>query len=168
MTDGSFYEEGSCILTPRAFDFVLAMELKRAVRSQDFLTLVSLEMRREWDGITVAADDGTLCEVGQIIAKEVRGTDFVGHVGEGTLDLVLLNCGFEVSVRVVQRVGARILPYQFPTALRIAVGAACYPAHASDAPSLMRQAAARPLVNWRGGTDILDSVALPAKKRAES
>ena len=37
------------------------------------------------------------------------------------------------------------------TPLRIAVGAACYPTHAVDAPSLRRQAATRPIVNWRGG-----------------
>ena len=41
--------------------------------------------------------------------------------------------------------------YEFATALRIAVGAACYPTHAVDAESLKRQAMSRPIVNWRGG-----------------
>ena len=35
-----FFEEGSRLLTPAAFEFVLDGELKRAVRSQNFLTLV--------------------------------------------------------------------------------------------------------------------------------
>ena len=39
MTSSSFYEEGSNVLTPGAFEFVLDAELKRAVRSQNYLTL---------------------------------------------------------------------------------------------------------------------------------
>ena len=37
-----FFAEGSRLLTPNAFEFVLDGELKRAVRSQNFLTLVVL------------------------------------------------------------------------------------------------------------------------------
>jgi hypothetical protein len=47
---------------------------------------------------------------------------------------------------------SRIEHYEFPTALRIAVGAACYPTHANDAGALKREAMARPIVNWRGGS----------------
>ena len=43
MTGSSFYEEGSRLLTPGAFEFVLDSELKRAVRSQNFLTLLVVE-----------------------------------------------------------------------------------------------------------------------------
>ena len=46
MNSSSFYEEGSKLLTPGAFEFVLDSELKRAVRSQSFLTLVILEASR--------------------------------------------------------------------------------------------------------------------------
>ena len=45
MTSSSFYEEGSKVLTPGAFEFVLDSELKRAVRSQNFLTLVVVEAK---------------------------------------------------------------------------------------------------------------------------
>jgi len=73
MAPDEFYEEeGSRLLTPHAFEFVLDSELKRAVRSQSFLTLVVLETRREWDGITVTADTGTLEEVADIVGHEVR------------------------------------------------------------------------------------------------
>ena len=44
MTPGEpFLEEDFRVLTPEAFDFVLNNELKRAVRSQNFLTLLLLE-----------------------------------------------------------------------------------------------------------------------------
>jgi hypothetical protein len=151
MTSSSFYEEGSRLLTPGAFEFVLDSELKRAVRSQNFLTLVTLEASREWEGMTVTADDGTVHEVAQLIGKEVRDTDLLGHTERGSLALVLLDADFDHSTRVIDRLVARIENYEFATPLRIAVGAACYPTHAVDAESLKRQALSRPIVNWRGG-----------------
>jgi hypothetical protein len=151
MTESAFYEEGSRLLTPGAFQFVLDSELKRAVRSQNFLTLVVLEASREWEGMMVTADDGTLQEVAQVIGREVRDTDLLGHSDKGTLALVLLDSDFEHSTRVIDRLVSRIDNYEFPTVLRIAVGAACYPTHAVDAESLKRQAMTRPIVNWRGG-----------------
>ncbi|HEY7170296.1 MAG TPA: hypothetical protein VH417_05580 [Vicinamibacterales bacterium] len=151
MTSSSFYEEGSRLLTPGAFEFVLDSELKRAVRSQNFLTLVTLEASREWEGMMVTADDGTVHEVAQLIGKEVRDTDLLGHTDRGTLALVLLDADFDHSTRVIDRLVARIENYEFATPLRIAVGAACYPTHAVDAESLKRQALSRPIVNWRGG-----------------
>jgi GGDEF domain-containing protein len=147
----SFYEEGSKLLTPGAFEFVLDSELKRAVRSQNYLTLVTVEASREWDGITMTADDGTLQEVAQIISREVRDTDLIGHTDKGMLALVLLDADFDHSSRVIERLVSRIENYEFSNALRIAVGAACYPTHAVDAESLKRQALSRPIVNWRGG-----------------
>jgi GGDEF domain-containing protein len=146
-----FYEEGSRLLTAGAFEFVLDSELKRAVRSQNFLTLVVIEAAREWDGVLVTADDGTLHEVAQIIGREVRDTDLLGHTEKGTIAIVLLDADFEHSTRVIDRLVARIENYEFPTAMRIAVGAACYPTHAVDADTLKRAAMSRPIVNWRGG-----------------
>ena len=57
---------------------------------------------------------------------------------------------FEHSTRVIDRLVSRIENYEFPTALRIAVGAACYPTHAVDAETLKREALAHPIVNSRG------------------
>lgn len=151
MAGSSFYEEGSKLLTPGAFQFVLDSELKRAVRSQTFLTLIVLEARREWEGMQVSADDGTLHEVAQLIGREVRDTDLIGHTERGVLAIVLLDADFDHSTRVIDRLVSRIENYEFPNALRIAVGAACYPTHAVDAESLKRQAMSRPIVNWRGG-----------------
>jgi hypothetical protein len=147
----TFYEDNSKLLTPGAFEFVLDSELKRAVRSQNYLTLVTVEASREWEGMTVTADDGTLREVAQLIGREVRDTDLIGHTDRGTLALVLLDADFEHSERVIYRLVSRIENYEFPTQMRIAVGAACYPTHAVDAESLKRQALSRPVVNWRGG-----------------
>ena len=72
MTSTSSYEEGSKLLTPGAFEFVLDIEIKRALRSQTFLTLVTVETTREWEGMMVTADEGTVQEMAQIIGSQVR------------------------------------------------------------------------------------------------
>src|SRR5678816_1682873 len=97
MSSSAFYEENSRLLTPSAFEFVLDSELKRAVRSQNYLTLVTVEASREWEGMIVTADDGTLLEVAQLISRDVRDTDLIGHTGRGTLGVVLLDADFESS-----------------------------------------------------------------------
>ena len=102
--------------------------------------------------MSVTADDGTLEEVAGVIRREVRDTDMVGHADKGTLGLMLLDADFDQSAGVIERLVSRIQAYKFATALRIAIGAACYPTHAIVADSLKKQALSRPLVNWRGGT----------------
>jgi len=148
----AFFEEGSRLLTPNAFEFVLDGEMKRAVRSQNYLTLVVLETRREWDGMTMTADDGIVEEVARIVGHEVRDIDPLGSTETGVLSLVLLDADFENCTKVIDRLVQRIDNYEFATPLRISVGAACYPTHAIDADSLRHRAMAHPVVNWRGGS----------------
>ncbi len=145
----AFYEDGSKFLTPSAFEFVLEAEMKRAVRRQNCVTLVLVEAMRAWEGVTVAADDGTLREVGRVLGKEIRATDLMGHAGNGALAVVLLDTDFDQSASVVDRLITGIEDYGFQPTLRIAVGAACYPTHAVDVDSLKRGASSRAVVNWR-------------------
>jgi len=73
MSREQFFEhEGSRVLTSNAFGFVLDGELRRAVRSQNFLTLVVLETRREWEGLEVTADDGTVDAVAQVVGRHFK------------------------------------------------------------------------------------------------
>ena len=150
--DTFFEEDGSRLLKANAFEFVLDGEMKRAVRSQNYLTLIALETRREWDSMTVTADDGTLDEVARIIGLDVRDTDLLGSTEAGVLSLVLLDADYENATRVIDRLVQRIDHYEFSTPLRISVGAACYPTHAVDPDSLKQQALSHPVVNWRGGS----------------
>lgn len=152
MVTDPLQPDGSRLLPANAFEYVLDSELRRAVRAQNFITLVVLETRREWEGLTLSADEGVVSELADIVSREVRATDPLGFTDSGTLSLLLLDADFDHSTRVVDRVMGRVDHYDFPTPLRIAVGAACYPTHAVDADSLKRQAVARPVVNWRGGS----------------
>ena len=148
MTD-HFFDVRTRLLTQDAFDLVLDGELKRAVRSQSFLTLVVLETRREWDGMMVTADEGTVGEVARIVGHEVRDTDLLGVTENGMLSLVLLDADYENSTTVIDRVVQHINGYDFPAPLRISLGAACYPTDGVDADSLKQQALLRRVVSWR-------------------
>lgn len=154
MRSDDFFQEGTRLLTPHAFDFVLDSELKRAVRSQSFLTLVVLEARREWDGLIMDADEGTVGEVAGIVGHEVRDTDLLGSVQNGRMLLVLLDADDENSRKIIDRLVQRIDHYDFPAPLHISMGAACYPTHAVDADSLKQRARSRPVVSWRGGSAV--------------
>ena len=66
------------------------------MRSQNFLTLVVIEASREWEGMTVTADDGTMHEVAQLIDDaNARSPTCSGTPTKGTLSLVLLDADFD-------------------------------------------------------------------------
>ena len=135
-------EEEFRVLTPDAFDFVLANELKRAVRSQNFLTLLLVQptLGEPDAGPT---DDELLRQVGRLISREVRETDLLSHTGASELSVVLLDADLTSSLGVVDRVMSRLQHYQFSQPLNIDVGAASCPTDGSDPESLRTSAQAR-------------------------
>ncbi len=151
MPADSTFEDSSRLLTPRAFAYVLDGVLKRAVRSRHYLTLVVLDARREDDERGASADDATVEEVAELIGRGVRDTDVIGRTGDGSLALVLLDANLDRSSHVIDRLVSHIDNHQFPSALRISLGAACSPTDAVDATSLARQAASRPIATRRTG-----------------
>ena len=134
--------EGSAVargVTPQeAFDFVLNNELKRAVRSQNFLTLVLVEPQSEGRARQDAAH-----EIAQLVSREVRETDLLSATPEGRLSMVLLDADLPNSMGVIDRLMTRLEHYQFSSPLAIEVGAATCPTHGADAETLRRVAEAR-------------------------
>lgn len=148
----AFYEGDSKLLQSEALAFVLDTELKQAVRSQNYVTLILVAATYGSEGISVAADKGMLNEVALVFGKEIRETDVLGHIENGTLGVVLWDADYDHSKKVIDRLVSRSESYAFRTALELDVGAACCPTHAIDSDSLKRQARARPVVSWRAGT----------------
>ena len=144
MPGDPFLHDDSRVLTPEAFDFVLNNELKRAVRSQNFLTLLLVEPTPRPTSQPV--DRGkAVQQVARIVSREVRETDLLAQTDEGRLSVVLLDADLPNSMRVVDRLMSRLEHYEFATPLTIEVGAACCPTHGADAESLRRAAEARPV-----------------------
>lgn len=150
MATDPFLEEDFRVLTPEAFEFVLTNELKRALRSQNFVTLVVMEPALK--GVPGGGNgdrEQAVREVARLISRDVRETDLLSHTGHGQLSVVLLDADLESSIRVIDRLMARLDHYEFPRPLTFDVGAACCPTHGADADSLRRAAESRP-VRTRG------------------
>lgn len=149
MATDPFLEQDCRVLTPEAFDFVLANELKRAVRSQNFLTLLLFEpIVRPGDG---GARADVLREVARLVSREVRETDLLSQSAGGQLSLVLLDADLHNAMQVVDRLVSRFEHYQFRAPVAIEVGAACCPTHGADLESLRRAAGIRPIHPRRDG-----------------
>lgn len=121
------------VLNQQTFEFVLANELKRAARSQNYVTLVLLEPR---------ADDrpAAVGEIAAVVSRELRETDLLA-TDETIVSMVLLDADVQNATHVIERVMARLEHYQFTAPVEIEVGAACCPTHGADAETLKRVAA---------------------------
>ena len=122
----------SDVLTPETFDFVLANELKRAARSQNFVTLVLMQPRAEGRAEAVQETAG-------LVSNELRETDLLG-LDEAGVWMVLLDTDLPNSSRVIDRLMGRLQHYQFTAPIDIEVGAACCPTHGADVATLRRVA----------------------------
>ena len=143
MAGDPFLEEDFRVLTPEAFDFVLNNELKRAVRSQNFLTLLVVEPTPQQP--EQLPQRNVLRDVARLVSREVRETDLLAQTQAGQLSVVLLDADLNNSLQVVDRLVSRFEHYAFPTPVAIEVGAACCPTHGADAETLRRAAEARPI-----------------------
>jgi hypothetical protein len=122
----------SDVLNPETFDFVLANELKRAARSQNFVTLVVMHPS--------AADRAeAVRETAGLVSHELRETDLLA-TDETSVWMVLLDTDLQNSARVIDRLAGRLEHYQFMTPVHIEVGAACCPTHGADVATLRRVA----------------------------
>ena len=146
MAADPFLDEDFRVLTPEAFDFVLTNELKRAVRSQNYLTLLLVEPTlRGVPGGGNGERDRAVREIGRLVSREVRETDLLSHTGHGRLSIVLLDADLQNAMHVIERLLARLEHYQFAHPLAIGIGAASCPTHGVDADSLRRAAETHPV-----------------------
>ena len=146
MAMDPFLEEDFRVLTPEAFEFVLTNELKRAVRSQNFLTLVLMEPALKGESKDRnGTRDEAVREVARLVSRDIRETDLLSHTGRGQLSVVLLDADLENSIRVIDRLMSRLDHYEFARPLTFEVGAACCPTHGADAASLRRVAGSCPI-----------------------
>ena len=143
MPGDPFLQGDSRVLTPEAFDFVLNNELKRAVRSQNFLTLLLVEPTARDPKRLPQAE--VVREVARLVSREVRETDLLSQTTDGQLSVVLLDSDLNNSMQVVDRLLARFEHYEFETPVSVEVGAATCPTHGADAETLRRAAGTRPV-----------------------
>lgn len=141
MTADPFLDEDYRVLTSEAFEFVLSNELKRALRSQNYLTLVSV--KPEIKGAPQGGHgerEHAVRQIARLISRDVRETDLLAQTDQGRLSLVLLDADLPNSMNVIERLRSRLDAYAFPKPLTLEIGAATCPTHGADVDSLRRTA----------------------------
>ena len=152
MNPGTYFPHNPKLLAPTAFRFVLNRELRLAMRANACLSLLTIETTRDLDGTRVSADDETMHEIAQVLNDEMRDRDLLGYTDAGMLSLVLRSTDYQRTMRVVDRLMAKLEQHNFQAPVQIAMGAACYPTHAMGAESLKRWAVSHPVASGRGST----------------
>ena len=147
MNPGTHFPHNPKLLAPTAFRFVLNRELRHAMRANGCLSLVTIETTRDLGGTRVSADDETMHEIAQVLNNEMRDRDLLGYTDAGTLSLVLRSTDYQRSMRVVDRIMAKLEQHNFQAPVKIDLGAACYPVHAMGAESLKRWAVSHPVAS---------------------
>ena len=139
MATDPFLDDSSRVVTLEAFDFIFRNELKRAVRAQNFLTLLRLETS------PVAKSDrpSVIRQLARLVGGDVRETDLVAEGESGRVWVLLLDTDLRNSMSVVDRLLARFRHYEFSTPIGIDIGAACCPTHGTDVESFKRAADVR-------------------------
>jgi hypothetical protein len=150
MTADPFLDEDYRVLTSEAFEFVLNNELKRAVRSQNFLTLVNVTPHLSGASASAAGDcELAVRQIARLISRDVRETDLLAETDKGRLSLVLLDADMPNSVNVIERLRTRLDAYAFPKPLTLEIGAATCPTHGADVESLRRVAETQAMYSRR-------------------
>jgi hypothetical protein len=140
MVQDDCFSDDPRALTPEVFEFVVTNELKRAIRSQNFLTLLLLDptpLNAEGERSELAR------ELARVVGRVVRETDILSPDQEGRLAVVLLDADFDSSMVVVERLMTWVENYEFRTPASFSIGAASCPTHGVDLASLRSAAASR-------------------------
>ena len=139
MPSDPFLDDSLRVVTVEAFDYIFRNELKRAVRAQNFLTLLQLET----SPVPKHERPGIVRQVARMVGGDVRETDLVAEGESGRVWVLLLDTDLRNSMSVVDRLLARFRHYEFSTPIDIDIGAACCPTHGTDVEALKRAADVR-------------------------
>lgn len=128
-------EEG--ILDGGLFNFLVNMEIARAIRYQNYTTLLFIEPdqqvedRTKFDAFT------------RILKEEVRTTDVVGVVNENRCGVILHNTDLKNALVPCKRIRDRMKNYNFTPDdghITISIGVSCCPTDSNDFTSLTSMA----------------------------
>lgn len=160
MTDGL-----TMIANRGAFTSALDRELARSARSRQPFSLVMLDLDR-FAAVNALhghrAGDDALCSVAEVLSQACRDLDTTARYGGEEFVVLLPDCSPDRSVAVADRLRAAVATAEAPHPLTASAGVASFPAHASDATSLVRAADQALLAAKRAGRNRTVRATAPA------
>ncbi|HWU41077.1 MAG TPA: diguanylate cyclase [Candidatus Acidoferrum sp.] len=152
--DHRFFDEETGVYRSKLFSHLVEREVRRALRYQEFLVVLALDLGDQLRQLPNAREVQRLAA--EQILREVRTTDIVGRLGE-QLAIALICIAVEDARLVAERLQARVravTPPRHPSSdgpAAVSVGGACFPRSGTDAAALLqgsltalRRAAAEP------------------------
>ncbi|RMD97456.1 MAG: diguanylate cyclase [Deltaproteobacteria bacterium] len=125
------------VLDPQVFDYFLDLEVDRARRYQNYVSLLSLKIEpEEGNGRLEEKDFEALVH---LLREELREVDVIGRNEDGSISVILLHADLQSTEQVVARIYERLSEYTLDVEgekKTIAVGGACCPTQASDINAL--------------------------------
>ena len=127
------------------FEYLLDLEVKKAVRYLYFFSLMILQKDTLSPGIAQSEEETLLKELAFLVREEMRGTDIIGRIGHDKFFIILDETDSQASLKVGERIRERIENYAFrldgsEVMLKVSIGVACFPTHASDLETLIQKA----------------------------
>jgi hypothetical protein len=134
----SFPSELGCF-TSEIFEFLLDRQVAEAERYGNYTALLLFQLK----GTEVpkrATEALTTC-----LSRNIRASDFLALLENGTLAVVLLNATVETAERVLKRLEEEALLHLSCTglSLKLALSSACYPSEAANVNELKELARSR-------------------------
>lgn len=124
------------VLEEDFFSYLTELEVMRAMRYQNYVTLLLLETDREF------ADEGNLKELAHIVREEIRMTDIIGRIERSRFGVILLHADFNSARIASERIIGRAKDYFHVQSdgVAISIGGACCPSHGTDTETLTSRA----------------------------
>ena len=128
------------VFNRQSFLFLLELEIKRAHRYQNYLSLLSLTFGHL--NPSLENPSISLKTLANLLKDELRETDAIGQGGTANRLLVMLpHADMTGAHKVKERLGQIIQDYGFGAkGLTIEIGEVCFPTHATNTDDLLRMA----------------------------
>jgi len=122
------------------FLFMLELEIKRARRYQDYLSLLSLTFGHV-DPLPGGSPSISFKTLANLLKNELRDTDIVGQGGANWLLVMLPYADMAVAYRVRARLEKTLHGYGFGRkGFAIEINDVCFPSHATNVDDLLQMA----------------------------
>ena len=128
------------VFNRQSFIFLLDLEIKKAQRYQNFLSLLSLT----FDHLSSSLTDNpsiSLTTMGNLLKDELRDTDVIGQGGTNRLFVMLPYADVGGANRVRKRLEQILRDFGFGArGFAVEIDEVCFPTHATNIVDLLRMA----------------------------
>ena len=127
------------VFNRQSFLFLLNLEIKKALRYQNYLSLLSLTLNPV--NSTLESPSITLKTLANLLKDELRETDVVGHCAANRLLVILPYADMTGANKVRKRLEQILQEYGFDEkGTDIEIGEVCFPTHATNIDDLLHMA----------------------------